>query len=615
MNTNRQTATKSTTPKITALYERLSLDDDLDGTSNSILNQRQILEEYAAKNGFTHIRHFEDDGYSGSNWDRPGWKKLIEEVQAGNVGICLVKDMSRVGRDHIQVGIFTELFRQRGVRFIAVGNGIDSINPESLEFAPFLNIMSEWYARDTSKKIKTVAHSNGNNGKPLSYNSIYGYRKSPDDKHVWLVDEYPASIVKRIFQMAMDGMGPHQIARQLTAEKIEKPSVYFVKNRMVGKKPSSRDISEPYAWNGGTIRAILSKPEYCGNTVNFRTYKESYKDKNSKWNPKENWKIFPNAHEAIIDQETFDTVQRLRGTPRRIDTLGEANPLTGLVFCAQCGAKMYNSRQSKEYYEERRGDKVYRHKTADFYTCSTYDLGKNAFKSVCSNHFIRTEVIRSLVLDGIREISGYVRENEADFVEKIREASTIKQAEAVKAHTKQLAKNERRVAELDHLFQRVYEDNATGKLSDERFTQLSGAYEREQSELKQQNAVLKAEIDSFNADSVKADRFIEIVRHYTEFDTLTTSMLNEFIQKILVHEADKSNGERVQDVDIHFNFIGNFVLPKQEKVSTPEELAEQEKLRQKRIKQREANRRWYDKQKEKREAAEREQEQKPLKTA
>ena len=368
---------------------------------------------------------------------------------------------------------------------------------------------------------------------------------------------------------------------------------------MVGPKPSRRDSSEPYTWNGGTIKNILSKPEYCGHTVNFLTRKESYKDKNFKWNPKEEWKVFPNTHEAIIDQETFDTVQRLRGTPRRVDTIGEANPLTGILFCAQCGAKMYNSRQSKAYFIENRFGKEYKHKTSDHYSCSTYDLGKGAFKSVCSQHFIRTSVVRELVLDMIRRVSGYVRENEGEFIERLREASTVRQTETAKSHKKLLARNERRISELDGLFRKVYEDNASGKLSDERFEQLSCAYESEQSELKAQNTSLQAELDAFNTDSVRADRFIEIVRRYTEFDTLTNAMLNEFVEKILVHEADKSGDERVQQVDIYFNFIGNFDITTDEAPPTPDELAAQEKRRKKLTQQREANRRWYAEQKRK----------------
>ncbi len=343
---------------------------------------------------------------------------------------------------------------------------------------------------------------------------------------------------------------------------------------------------------------MLKKPEYAGHTVNFRTYKESYKDKQSKWNQKENWKIFYNTHPNIIEQEVFDTVQRLRGTPRRVDSVGEANPLTGLVFCADCGAKMYNTRQAKEHYDEHRFGKVYKHKSADFYTCSTNNLGRGSFKTVCSGHFIRTAVIRELVLDTIHRISGYVRENETEFVEKVREASAVKREETAKVHKKQLTKNERRISELDNLFRKVYEDNAIGKLSNERYEQLSNSYETEQAELKLQTTALQSELETFNADSIKADRFIEIIRRYTEFNTLTNAMLNEFVEKILVHEADKSSGERVQQVDIYFSFIGNFDIPCEEIPLTLEELEAQENRRQRLEKQREANRRWYTKKKQ-----------------
>jgi DNA invertase Pin-like site-specific DNA recombinase len=594
VNDRKQTANNT---KITALYERLSRDDDLQGESNSITNQKQILENYAAKEGYTNIRHFQDDGYSGVNFDRPAWKRLLEEIEAGNVAVVIVKDMSRIGRDYLQVGFYTEVFfRQKGVRFIAISNNIDSADKESGEFAPFLNIMSEWYARDTSRKIKTVAHARGNEGKPLSYNAIYGYKKDPDDKHKWLIDEPAAEVVRRIFQMSLNGMGAYQIARKLTEKKVEKPSYYFAKNNA---KSGNRELSDPYTWNGGTIKAMLVKPEYIGHTVNFRTCKESYKDKNSKWNPKESWKTFPNTHEPLIDEQTFNTVQKLQGTPRRADTIGEANPLTGLVFCADCGAKMYNSRRGQEYYTERRNGKEYQHKTADFYSCSTYDLARSAFKEKCTKHFIRTVVIRELVLDIIQRMSAYVREHKTEFVNKIREETAIRQEETVRTYKKQLTKNEHRITELDLLFQRIYEDNATGKISDERFMQLSGVYESEQSELKQQNKHLQTEIDAFYTDSEKSDKFIELVNRYGEITELTTPLLNEFINKIIVHEADKSSGERVQKVVIHFNLIGEFELPHEEKPLTPEEQEAHEKWLKKKAYQREANRRWYAKQKAK----------------
>ena len=611
MNTNKQTAVFNpistvddyasgtcaatvTTKGLTLLYSRLSREDALDGQSLSIQHQQQILEDYAKSQNFANIRHFADDGTSGTRFDREEWQKLIAEVESGNVSILCVKDMSRLGRDHVQVGMYMELFRQRGVRFIAIGNNIDSIYPETLEFAPFINIMSEWYARDTSRKIKAVAHAKGNAGKPLTYKPVYGYRKSPEDKHKWIVDEDAAAVVRRIFQMTIDGMGAHQIARVLTEEKTEKPSYYFVTRLKTSEKPSSRDLSDPYTWVGSTITAMLKKPEYLGHTVNFRTYKESYKDKQSKWNTPDKWKIFENTHEPIISQEVFDTVQRLRKTPRRVGNLGEANPLTGLVFCHDCNAKLYNSRQSKEYYYENRRGKTYRHKTSDHYSCSTYENAKGSFKIKCSNHFIRTVVLRELVLTTIIEVSSYVRDNEAEFVERIREASTVKQKETAAAHKKLFAKNERRIVELDRLFQKVYEDNANSKLSDERYAMLSSTYEQEQKDLRLQNAELQSQLTAYETDSFKADRFIEIVKRYTAFDELTTAMLNEFVEKIIVHEADKSSGQREQQVDIHLNFIGHFELPHEEPPPpTAEELEEEDKRRRRLEYQREANQRHY----------------------
>ncbi len=589
MNENRQQINKWT-----ALYSRLSRDDELSGESNSITNQKAMLESYAKAHGFTNIVHYCDDGYSGTNFRRPDWARLIADIEAGRVGALLCKDMSRIGRDYLQVGFYTEvMFRERGVRFIAISNNIDSDNRESAEFAPFLNIMAEWYARDTSRKIKAAAHVKGNSGRHMTNVPIYGYMRSPDDKNLWLVDEPAAAVVRRMFSMAMNGMGPHQIARALSADKVERPSYYFAKNRMAGANPSGRDLSIPYAWSTKSVATMLAKPEYAGHTVNFRTSRESYKVKKSKDNPKEEWKIFPHTHEAIVDQETFDTVQRLRGTPRRADSVGEANPLTGLVFCADCGAKMYNSRCSKEYETERRFGKVYRKKIVDHYNCSTYVMNRNKFEKSCCGHYIRTEVIRELILDAIRRVSKYALENEAAFIQRIRSEAAVQRTETAKTHRKRLAQNNRRVTELDSLFRKVYEDNVTGKLSDDRFNQLSTAYEQEQVVLKQQSAVLRAEIEAFDADSENVDRFLELARRYTAFDELT------IVHRIIVHKPDKSSGERVVKVDVHFNFIGEFDLPREE--PAPEELAAHAMRLEKLKKQREANRRYYAKQKEKHE--------------
>ena len=581
------------TAKMTILYERLSRDDLLQGESLSIANQKQILESYATEHGYTPFLHLTDDGYSGTQWNRPGWQELMEMVERGKVGAILVKTMDRMGRDYLRMGLYRERFKSDNIRLIAVSEGFDSFTSED-DFTPFKEIMSEFYARDTSKKIKAVAHAKGNAGKPLSYNCIYGYRKSPEDKNVWLVDDEAAKVVHRIFRMTVDGAGPTQIARQLTEERVERPVSYLKRHR----KNSEREVSNPFTWNGNTVADILTKPEYLGHTVNFRTNKPSYKSKKFTFNPKEEWKIFENTHEAIIDQATFDNVQNLRGTKRRVDTLGAPNPLTGLMFCADCGAKMYNSRNAKSHYDERRGDKIYKHKTADFYTCSTSNLARGAFQTVCSGHFIRTEVVRTLVLDAIRRVCGYVRDSEAEFVEKLRETSEIRAEESEKASRRKLTQNERRIAELDKLFKKIYEDNAAGKLNDKRFAQLSEDYDAEQGSLEIANAAIRAELDAFVADGAKAERFIEIVRKYTSFDELTTAMLNEFVSRILVHEADKSTGERVQDVEIEFNFIGRFDLPAVEEMPlTAEEIAAQEKRRVKLARQREANQRFYAKKK------------------
>jgi hypothetical protein len=599
MNTLRQSTENKN--RITALYARLSVDDALDGTSNSIINQQHILEDYANKNGFANVRFFADDGYSGTRWDRPSWQELITEIEAGNVGAVICKDMTRIGRDYLQVGFYTEvMFRKHNVRFIAVGNNIDSDNRESTEFAPFLNLMSEWYARDCSRKVKSVLHAKGNSGKRTTTKPIYGYKTSPEDKDLWIINEETAPVVQKIFQMTIDGMGSYQIARRLAENKIPKPSYYFAMN---SGKVSSRDLSEPYTWHESTVRTILSKPEYAGHTVNFRTSKESYKDKHAKYNSKKDWKYFYNTHEPIVEQSVFDTAQKLLGTPRRVDTLGEANPLTGIVFCADCEAKMYNRRTKKEH-DVNKPSRVYKNKACDVYDCSIYKLSRHHTNAKCSGHHIRTEVIRELVLDMIRSVCYYAKDNQAEFIKQVREESTLLQNETVNSHRKVIVKNERRIAELENLFRKIYEDNAKGELNDKRYKQMSMDYEREQTELETKNAEMQAELDAFTADNEKVENFIGLVKKHTEFTELTTAMLNEFVNKVFVHKTIKNEwGERVQRVDVHFNFIGEFKSPiEHEAEPAPGEIVAEEKRRERLRKQREANRRCYAKQKKKKAA-------------
>jgi DNA invertase Pin-like site-specific DNA recombinase len=584
--------------RITALYTRLSRDDELVGESGSIINQKAMLEKYAAQNGFSNIVHFSDDGFSGGNFDRPDWKRLVAEIEAGNVATVISKDMSRIGRDYLQTGFYTEVFfREKGVRFIAIANNIDSLNKESGEFAPFLNIMSEWYLRDASRKVKASHKARGMSGQRLTFRPIYGYMRDPNNKDKWVIDPEAAPIVRRIFQLAIEGNGICEIARILAMEKIERPTYHMhVRGIVVCNR---HDLTTPYTWAGSTIAHILSKAEYMGDTVNFRSYKDSYKDKNPKDNPRENWVIFEDTHPAIVDRETWETVQRCRQTIRRMDKLGEANPLTGLVFCADCGEKLYNHRKrGMTKYKNFKGYLCTR-SPQDWYSCSTYNLSGRKFDRKCTCHNIRTTVLRQLVLDAIKSASGFVLENEEEFLRQIRESSAIQQGETAKAHQKRMTKERKRIAELNGLIRRTYEDNYNGKLSDKQFELLSSDYEREQNQLEESIARLQTELDSFNADTDRADRFIDIVKRYTDFSELTPAMLIEFVEKIIVHEADYSSGEREQAVDIYLNFIGKFDVPLPE--PTPEEIAAEEKARHKRKINREAQRRYLEREKQKQE--------------
>lgn len=585
---------KAENEKITALYERLSRDDEMVGDSNSIVNQKKMLEDYAKQNGYTNIEHFTDDGYSGGSFDRPDWKRMIAGIENGSIGTVIVKDMSRIGRDYLQVGFYTEvMFKEKEVHFIAIANGVDNQKRESSEFAPFLNIMNEWYIRDSSRKVTTVLRARGMEGKHTTNNAIYGYRKSEEDKNQWVIDEEAAEVVRRIYRMSLEGKGPYEIARILSEEQIERPSYYLAK-RGLGTCRSNNNTATPYVWRGATVRDILSKPEYMGHTVNFRSYKESYKDKRAKKTPKEDWVIFKNTQEAIVSEEMWNKVQELRKTVRRTDTVGEANPFTGLLYCADCGAKMYNHRggagRARNWKGELNGK---RRPDRDEYNCSTYNLSRQSYDKQCSQHYIRTEVVRKLVLETIKAVSDYVITNEEEFINRIYSSSRDKQKESIRSLKRKIAQDTKRVNELNMLMKKLYEDNISGKLSDKRFEFMLSEFENEQDTLEISMENAKAEIEKYESDTVRADKFIELVKRYTDFSELTTPMLNEFVEKILVHEADYSSGERVQEVEIYLNFIGKFELPVKE--PTAEEIAEHEKLKARRAKKAEYNRRYMEK--------------------
>ena len=565
-----------TTEKLTALYERLSRDDDLSGDSNSILNQKAYLENYAVQHGYTNFAHYTDDGWSGGNFERPDWKRMIADIEAGKICRVIVKDMSRAGRDYLQTGFYTEVFfRQHGVHFIAIANGVDSEDQNSNEFAPFLNIMNEWYLRDQSRKVSAAYKIKGNSGKHTSTHAIYGYKKDPEDKDRWIIDEEAAAVVRRIFQMSIEGHGGYEIAQILTREKVESPS-YYLASRGIGLFKNRKDMTRPYDWYGNSVNVLLSKPEYMGHTVNFRTSKKSYKDKRV-MNPPEEWLIFENTHEAIVDPETWHLAQQTRKTVHRLDTTGEANPLTGLLFCAECGAKLYNHRSLKN-------NKDGSQKLVDFYNCSTYTLTLQRETKKCCSHSITTKALRELILETVRTVSTYAIANEETFREKVLEASRIKQEAEAKGLKKKLAKARKRYAELDVLIKKLYESYAMEKISEHRFDMLCAEYELEQAELETVIAADQVELEIFHTDATRADQFMALAKKYTDFSELTTPMINEFVEKIIVHAPEKIDGERTMEIEIYLKFIGKFEIPVPE--PTPEELAAEEKARKKRAAER-----------------------------
>lgn len=557
---------------ITALYERLSRDDEQLGDSNSIVNQKKMLETYCEQNGYTNIVHYTDDGYSGGSFDRPDWKRLIEDIEAGKVGMVITKDMSRIGRNYLEVGYYTEIyFGQKNIRFIAIANGVDSENQGSSEFAPFLNVMNEWYLRDCSRKIRATKQVIGNSGKHISSHAPYGYKKDPEDKHHWLVDEEAAEVVRRIYRLCIEGKGIQMIAKQLQADKIETPGYYQAK-RSNGVYKNRLDVLDPYKWSGTMVKHILTKPDYLGYTVNFRTTSKSYKDKKSIQNPPEKWAVFEGTQDPIIDLETWQLCQKLLGTPRRCDTIEESNPFTGLVYCADCGEKMYNQRSRP--FTDSIGTK---HSGTDAYNCSTYKLSKKNKGKGCFAHHISTNSLREIVLFTVKTVSQYAIANKDDFVARVREASAVQQDNTAKVLKRKLNKDKRRYEELDVLYKRLYESYAVGKISEEKFDVLSSGYEQEQKELKISISEAENAVEQFEKDSINIDAFLSLAAKYTDFSELTKPMINEFIDKIVVHAPDRSTGERIQEVEIYLNFVGNISIPAPE--PTPEELEQTEKDR------------------------------------
>lgn len=561
--------------QITALYERLSHDDELQGESNSITNQKKILEDYAAQHGFSNIVHYTDDGISGTRFDRPGFQRMISAVEEGQIAVVCVKDMSRFGRDYLQVGIYMELLRKNGVRLIALNDNVDTDKGDD-EFAPFRNIMNEWYARDTSKKVRAGFQARNLAGKHTSSSVPYGYLKSESDKNQWVIDPVAAPIVRRIFQLTLEGKGPYQISRILSDEHIEVPAFYHQKLG-IGLW-QTREIKNPYIWSSSTIVHILTNPSYLGHTCNFKTRKH-FKDKKSHYVDQDQWTIIENTHEAIIGQDTYDKVQQLRSGIRRYpDGWGETHPLSGLLYCADCGSVMYIHR-------------VNNGKRIPQFTCANYS--KLPIGSRCpTQHRVNGEHLMILIRETLKEIIRFSEEDEAAFEKLVKDTVAAHQSAEAKNSQQRLAECKSRVEELEKLLCKIYEDNALGKLPDKRYQMLSNQYEAEEAALDAEIRKLQVEEEKQKKTTFSASRFMGLIRKYRDFEELTAPMLIELIDRILVHERDiKGCPDSPQTIEIYFNFLGKLELPGSNAEPTPEEIEMEQKKAAARARRREQYRR------------------------
>lgn len=526
--------------KITALYCRLSRDDELQGTSNSILNQKMMLEKYARDNNFTNLEFFIDDGYSGTNFNRPDWSRLQSLIDEGKIGCIIVKDMSRLGRDYLRVGYYTDIvFPEADIRFIAINNGIDSNESTENDLTPFINIINEFYAKDTSKKIRAVFKAKGESGKPLATIPPYGYLKDKEDKYKWVIDEEASKVVKKIFQLCVQGYGPSQIVSELIKEGIPTPTEHFDKLGINVSSPLSEIKGN---WQPKTISLILEKMEYLGHTVNFKTYKKSYKSKKKLENPKEKWQIFENTHEAIIDQETFDIVQRIRQGRRVRNNLGEMPTLSGMLYCADCGAKLYQVRGKGWEHEK------------EYFVCASY----RKHKGLCTSHQIKNVQVEELLLHELKKITEYARQYEDDFVKLVQSKTQNELNKSLKESKKDLVHVKERINKLDTIIQRLYEDMVEGKLSEDRFQKLSSNYETEQCELEKKATMLEKIIHDTEQTTLNTTAFLKQVREHTTINKLTPEIIRMFVDKIIVEKPEKIEGTRTkkQTIWIYWNYIG-----------------------------------------------------------
>ena len=538
---SRQTATTL----ITALYPRLSHEDELQGESNCISNQKRILEAYAKQNGFTNLKWYTDDGFSGANFQRPGFQSMLADIEAGLVGTVIVKDMSRLGRNYLQVGMYTEMiFPQKNVRFIAINDGVDSAQGDN-DFAPLRNIFNEWLVRDTSKKIRAVKRSKGMSGKPVTSKPVYGYLMDEDEN--FIIDEEAAPVVKQIYSLCLAGNGPTKIARMLTEQEIPTPGT--LESRRTGR---TRRYHPGYEckWAANTVVHILENREYTGCLVNFKTTTQSYKNSKIIYNSEDKQAVFENHHEIIIDRDTWERVQELRKQRKRPNRYDEVGLFSGILFCADCGSVMYQQR----YQTDKRRQ--------DCYICGSYKKRT----ADCTAHFIRTDLLTAGVTENLRKVTQYAAKHEARFMKLLTEQNEDGSKRRNAAKKKELEAAEKRIAELSAIFKRLYEDSVAGRISDERFTELSADYEAEQKELKEKAAVLQGELSRTLEATANAEKFMKVVRKYTSFEELTPTLLREFVEKIVIHESEALDGKRRgklrrQEIEIYYSFVGKVELP------------------------------------------------------
>ena len=527
---------------VTALYCRLSKDDEQIGDSNSIVHQKEILAKYAKEHGFTNIEFYVDDGFSGTNFNRPDFQRMMADAEEGRISTVIVKDMSRFGRDYIMVGYYTEIyFSNLDIRFIAINDNVDSNIQTENDLTPFKNVFNEWYARDTSKKIRAVFKAKGNSGKHLTTNPPFGYKKDPNDKDKWIIDEEAAATVRRIFQMYVDGYRISEIGHKLTEEKVETPILYYM-NR--GIKTNARS-EYPEIWDLMSIKYILSQTAYAGHTVNFQTAVKSYKTKKQIRLPKEDWIIYRNTQEPIIDEKTFETVQQMRKVKRARTKYNEPNMFSGLLYCADCGNHLTIQR-------------VARNRNMDNFSCATYRKKK---KGLCSCHRILVSDLETIVKEDLQKVCEYVLFHEKEFTDEYLSGSkreTVKFQAKTKAELKRLSE---RQEEIGKIIRKLYEDNVCGRITDERFDFLAKSYEDEGNDLKTKIQELKNALASSVQDEEKLSKFLKVVKSYTKIEELTPEILNSFIEKIYIGETEKYDGRKMQEVEIIYKFIGAINLP------------------------------------------------------